>query len=146
MNIEITNFDQYRKNTLQGFVSVLLTEPGVEISGIAVHEKDDKRWLQLPAKPYKKSDGKTGWSYLICFREKKNYQRFQNATLKLLMLFSARIGGIEIMGIPTRINQNLLKIDQAILSLLAEFKRTEENVNALSSLLNRLIWLQRRAQ
>lgn len=85
MNIEITNFTPLQsKGSLQGFVSVLLTEPGVEISGIAVHEKDDKRWLQLPAKPYKKPDGKTGWSYLISFREKKNYQQFQNATLEAI--------------------------------------------------------------
>lgn len=85
MTIKIISFTPYQKNTtLQGFVSVLLTSPGLEIGGIAVHEKDGKRWLQLPAKPYKKPDGKTGWSYLINFREKKNYQRFQKAILKAI--------------------------------------------------------------
>ena len=43
MNIEITSFNSYRKNTLQGFVAVRLTETGLEIGGIAVHEKDGKR-------------------------------------------------------------------------------------------------------
>lgn len=85
MNVEILKFTPLQqKKSLQGFVSVLLTKPGLEIGGIAVHEKDGMRWLQLPARPYKKPDGKTGWSYLISFREKENYQRFQNATLKAI--------------------------------------------------------------
>lgn len=85
MDIEITNFTPLQsKGSLQGFVSVLLKEPGLEIGGIAVHEKDGNQWLQLPAKPYKKLDGKTGWSYLINFREKKNYQQFQKATLEAI--------------------------------------------------------------
>lgn len=37
VNIEITSFDPSRKNTLQGFLAVRLTEPGLEIRDIALH-------------------------------------------------------------------------------------------------------------
>lgn len=48
------------------------------------------------------------------------------------------------MGTLTRFNQNLLKIDQAILSLLSEFKQTKESVDDLSNLLYGLIELAKR--
>ena len=47
--IEITSFDQYRKNTLQGFLSVRLAETGLEIRDIALHQENGNRWLQLSA-------------------------------------------------------------------------------------------------
>ncbi len=48
------------------------------------------------------------------------------------------------MGIQTRLNQSLLKLDQAILSLLSEFKKTKESVDDLSNLLYGLIKLAKR--
>ena len=48
------------------------------------------------------------------------------------------------MGILTRFNQSLLKIDQAILSLLQEYKQTKESVNDLSNLLYGLIELAKK--
>ena len=85
MNIEITSFTPYRENTtLQGFLSVLLTETGLEIRDIALHQKSGKRWLQLPAKPYKKPDGSKGWSYILNFHKKEHFNKFQEVTLKAL--------------------------------------------------------------
>ena len=54
--IEIISFNSYRKNTLQGFLSARLAETGLETRDIALHQENGKRWLQLPAKPYKKPD------------------------------------------------------------------------------------------
>ena len=87
MNIEITSFNQYRKNTLQGFLAVRLTEPGLEIRDIALHQKNGDRWLQLPAKPYKKPDGGKGWSYVLSFSKKEHFNKFQEVTLKALDAF-----------------------------------------------------------
>ena len=47
------------------------------------------------------------------------------------------------MGTLTRVNQSLLKLDQAILSLLTEFKQTKASVDALSNLLDGLIDLRK---
>lgn len=87
MNIKITSFDQYSGKTMQGFLAVRLTETGLEIRDIAVHQKNGKQWLQLPAKPYKKKDGGKGWSYILSFHKKEQYNRFQEATLKALDAF-----------------------------------------------------------
>lgn len=43
MNIEITSFAPCSKNTLQGFLSVRLTETGLEIRDIAIHQKNGNR-------------------------------------------------------------------------------------------------------
>lgn len=87
MNIEITRFKQYSKNTLQGFLSVRLTETGLEIKDIALHQENGNRWLQLPAKPYTRPDGSKGWSYILSFHKKEQYNKFQEVTLKALDAF-----------------------------------------------------------
>lgn len=58
--IEIVDFKQHAKNTLQGFLTIRLTTTGLEIRDLALHQKNGNRWLQLPAKPYKKPDGGKG--------------------------------------------------------------------------------------
>jgi len=88
MKIEITRFTPYQKNTtLQGFLAVRLTETGLEIRDIALHQKDGNRWLQLPAKPYKKQDGGKGWSYILNFHKKEHSNKFQEVVLKALDAF-----------------------------------------------------------
>jgi hypothetical protein len=97
MAIEITDFRTHEKNTLKGFLTVRLTNVGLEIRDLALHEKNGSRWLQLPAKPYEKPDGSKGWSYIISFYEKKNYHQFQEVALKALDSFQreARRNGNE---------------------------------------------------
>ena len=95
MNIKIISFDPYRRNTLQGFLTIRLTEPGLEIRDIALHQKNGNRWLQLPAKPYKKPDGRQGWSYILNFFEKERFQQFQSVVLDALDAFQCQDKGNE---------------------------------------------------
>ena len=91
MNIEIISFNSYSKNTtLRGFLAVRLTETGLEIRDIALHKKNGTRWLQLPAKHYKKPDGSKGWSYILNFHKKEHFNKFQEATLKALDAFQCQ--------------------------------------------------------
>lgn len=84
MTIEIIDFRTHRKNTLEGFATIRLTKVGMEIRDMAFHQKNGKRWLQLPAKPYSKPDGSKGWSYIISFYEKDKYNQFQAVALEAL--------------------------------------------------------------
>ncbi len=84
MGIEITKFKKYQKNTLQGFADIRLTGVGLEIKEVCVHLKNGKRWLSLPAKPYKKDDGSTGWARMLDFFDKARWDQFQAAALKAL--------------------------------------------------------------
>jgi len=79
--VEIVSFRAYKKNTLQGFVTVKLTTIGLEIRDITVHEKNDSRWIGLPAKPYEK-DGKTQYSYIVNFYDKNAGDKFQAQVLE----------------------------------------------------------------
>ena len=81
MAIEITDFREFKKNTLKGFMTARLTTVGLEIHDIAVHERDGQRWIQLPAKPFEKPDGGKGWNYIVSFYEKTKYHQFQYGVL-----------------------------------------------------------------
>jgi hypothetical protein len=39
------------RNTLRGFAQIEIKELRLKIHDIAIHEKDGRRWAQLPAKP-----------------------------------------------------------------------------------------------
>jgi hypothetical protein len=95
--IEIAEFRVHSKNTLQGFVTVRLTNIGLEIRDLALHEKNGDRWFQLPAKPYEKPDGSKGWNYIVSFYQKSTYRQFQEVALKALDSFQreARRNGNE---------------------------------------------------
>lgn len=88
--IQIVDFRFHQKNTLQGFLTVLLSDVGLEIKDIALHRKDGRSWLQLPAKPYAKPDGSQGWSYFLTFIDKNHFQRFQEVALKKLDTFQGQ--------------------------------------------------------
>ena len=88
--IQIVDFRFHQKNTLQGFLTVLLSDVGLEIKDIALHRKDGRSWLQLPAKPYTKPDGSLGWSYILTFIDKNHFQRFQEVALKHLTTFQGQ--------------------------------------------------------
>jgi hypothetical protein len=57
LSIEVENFHQRRSNTLVGFCTVIVPEMHLRICDLAVHEKNDKRWVNLPAKPWVDRDG-----------------------------------------------------------------------------------------
>lgn len=84
MPIEIVDFRKYTKQTLRGFLTVRLTNIALEIRECTLHEKNGKRWVGLPAKPYQDEDGTQKWSYIIKFYEKVLYNRFQSEVLKAL--------------------------------------------------------------
>jgi hypothetical protein len=44
-------FRPLKRNTLCGFATITITELKLTIRDVAVHEKNGKRWAQLPAKP-----------------------------------------------------------------------------------------------
>lgn len=84
MSIKVTHFRAHSKNTLQGFFTAQLTNIGLEIRDATLHEKDGKRWIGLPAKPYEKEDGTTGYAFIVKFYEKDKWNQFQKATLEAL--------------------------------------------------------------
>jgi hypothetical protein len=67
-----------------------MTNIGIEIRDVTLHEKDGKRWINLPSKPYEKEDGSQGWAYIVKFYEKDLWEKFQAEVLKSI---NAQISG-----------------------------------------------------
>lgn len=89
MAIEIVSFKPFSKNTLQGFATIRMTNVGVEIRDVTLHEKNGKRWIQLPSKSYEK-DGKALWACILDFYDKSRGEQFQKATLAALDAFLSK--------------------------------------------------------
>jgi len=81
--IKIVEFKERQQNTLQGFVTIQMTNIGLEIRNITVHQKNDSRWIGMPAKPYEK-DGKTQYSYIVHFYDKEMGDKFKDAVFQAL--------------------------------------------------------------
>jgi hypothetical protein len=45
------------KNTLQGFAKIKVPAWGLTIDGVGIHKKDDRAWVQLPARPQIDKEG-----------------------------------------------------------------------------------------
>jgi hypothetical protein len=82
--IEIINFKEFKKNTLQGFFTADLPNADLEIRDCTLHQKGNEQWVGLPTKPYEDNQGNTKYSYIIKFKSKERWQRFQAECLKAL--------------------------------------------------------------
>jgi len=80
----IKEFKPFTKNTLRGFVTIRFPKSGLEIRDICLHEKNGKRWLSMPAKPYQKNDGTKGWCIVVDFFDKQIGKKFQQIALRTI--------------------------------------------------------------
>ena len=48
--LECVRYSPVNKSTCLGVATILVPKWGVEISGISLHQKDGKRWVNLPAR------------------------------------------------------------------------------------------------
>jgi hypothetical protein len=92
MEVKISEFRKHESKSLRGFLSIRFPLIGFEISDIALHQQNGKRWLQLPAKPFTRPDGSKGWNYILSFYERLQYQKFQEMALKALDDFQRETG------------------------------------------------------
>ena len=91
MAIEILNFKPFSKNTLRGFVDLKMSQVGLEVRGCTYHEKNDKRWIGLPAREYKGEDGKTTWANILKFKDEYHW-KFQKAALQAIDKYQGNNG------------------------------------------------------
>jgi hypothetical protein len=88
--IEVVEWRSFQRNTLLGFAKIRVPEWRLTFDGIAIHEKNGKRWAQLPSKPVldanrelvKESDGKLRYAKVIEFDDREISTRFSDAVVK----------------------------------------------------------------
>jgi hypothetical protein len=82
-----------RTNTLRGFADVLLTQTYLRIRDVAVHEKDGRRWVSLPARPMIDRDGavlrdeqgKTRYAPILEFTDREASDEFSRACIAAVL-------------------------------------------------------------
>ncbi|MDQ3958963.1 MAG: hypothetical protein M3255_01410 [Pseudomonadota bacterium] len=91
--IECRSFKRVEKNTLKGFVSIKITPPGLVVNDICLHEKQGRRWLSFPAKPYQDKDGKQQWWPIVEIEDREVLRHFQAAGLEAIDRYLQQGGG-----------------------------------------------------
>jgi hypothetical protein len=88
----IHNFKRLQKNTLQGVFDLELPFGGIILRGCCLHEKEGRRWIGWPAKPYEKQDGAKSWSNIVDFVDNKATYLMQDGVLPLVLAVMAEAG------------------------------------------------------
>ena len=81
--IQISNWRPRTKNTLRGFFSVTLPS-GMILHDLMLCEKGDSRWINLPTREYKDTQGQRSFANIIEFADEELYNRFRNAVMAAL--------------------------------------------------------------
>lgn len=82
--VECRGFKTFEKNTLKAFVALKITPPGLVVNDICLHEKQGRRWLSFPAKPYQDKEGKQQWWPIVEIEDREVLRRFQAAGLEAI--------------------------------------------------------------
>ena len=81
-----------RKNTLLGFATVTIGELELKVHDVAVHQKADRMWAALPARPWVQNgavvtgaDGKVQYSTILEFSRREVRDAFSNAVIRAVL-------------------------------------------------------------
>lgn len=79
----ISEWRPHIKNTLRGFFTVTLPSKMV-LHGCSLHEKNDSRWIGLPAQKFAKEDGTASYTPMVDFATKEARDRFNAAAVRAI--------------------------------------------------------------
>jgi hypothetical protein len=93
LTVRCDDFRALRRNTLFGFAVVTVAELKLTIRDVAIHQKADSRWAQLPAKPQVKdgalikdaSTGKIAYVPVMEFTNKAVRDAFSQAVISAVL-------------------------------------------------------------
>ncbi len=93
MGIVLEKWTARRSNTLHGFCDVLLETTHLRIHDVAIHEKNGKRWAQLPARPQISREGvalrdekhKTKYVRILEFTSREASDQFSRAAIAAVL-------------------------------------------------------------
>jgi len=92
MTIKCTSFRPFKRNTLFGFAEIVISELGLKLKDVALHEKANSRWAALPAKPQikdgslvKNADGKLEYFSIADFTSREIRDAFSAAVVRAVL-------------------------------------------------------------
>jgi hypothetical protein len=96
LTVTCDGFHPLKRNTLQGFVTISIAELRLTIRDVAIHQRGDARWVQLPAKPQVKdgalvkdpSTGKIQYTPIMQFDSRAVSDAFSRVVIDALLEFA----------------------------------------------------------
>jgi len=92
MTIVCTSFRPFHRNTLFGFAEIVISELGLKLKDVALHEKGNSRWAALPAKPQikdgslvKNADGRLEYFAIADFTSREIRDAFSAAVVRAVI-------------------------------------------------------------
>jgi hypothetical protein len=92
LTLKCKSFRPFRRNTLFGFAEILVTEIGLCIKDVTIHEKNNSRWAGLPARPNLKdsaivtdNDGKARYFAVLEFTSKEIRDAFSASVVRAVL-------------------------------------------------------------
>ena len=82
--IECIKFKSHVKGALLGFADFRLPKMGIEIYGCSVHQKNGRRWVNLPSREYENELGEKKYASYVRFVESSHYSAFIEQALKAI--------------------------------------------------------------
>jgi hypothetical protein len=87
-----SNWKHIGKNSLVGSADIT-TPAGMIYRGVMLHQRDGKRWTQIPSKEWLKPDGTKAYVPIIEFVTVEKWQAFNAASLRAIDELLAEGGG-----------------------------------------------------
>jgi hypothetical protein len=91
LTVHCNSFRPMHRNTLRGFAAIRIEELRLNIRDVAVHQKGNSRWAQLPAKPQvsdgeliKNDYGKVQYVHIMDF-DPEVREAFSNAVIRAVL-------------------------------------------------------------
>lgn len=88
MDIIIDKFTPYERNTLKGFITLILKDAKNDfemfIPGFTLHEKDGRRWIEVPGRPPTNPEKDKTWGKVCDFYDKRKEKKFKQKLMKAL--------------------------------------------------------------
>jgi hypothetical protein len=95
LSVSCRAFHPLHRNTLRGFCEIHIDEIKLSIRDVAVHQKGESRWAQLPAKPQVRDGtliqdaaGKIQYTALLDFDSRAVRDAFSAAVIRALLDFA----------------------------------------------------------
>jgi hypothetical protein len=94
LSVQVDAFKPLKSNTLHGFCDITVPEMHLKIRDLAVHEKNNSRWVGLPAKPLITRDGqikrdernKIIYSAILEFTDRETRDAFSDRVIAALLI------------------------------------------------------------
>lgn len=84
MTIECMRYHAVNQGTLLGYADFYIPKTGQEIYGCQLHQKEGRRWINVPSREYKNELGEKKYAPFMRYREKTHMEAFLEACKKAI--------------------------------------------------------------